>query len=735
MFDYCLGIYEYSFNLFDQIANEISKHFLIEKIIDYELHKNDCESYISIIYYYDTYCNSKSISIKKENILKYYKDHNTDKIKVKYILFSCSDQEKINTSNNSYIVELKKKLRQYIVKQNGTDKYLSIHITDMKKDSLFLGNFIKKITTLYKSVEDDQIIEKKRLLDDVTLFTEYNLVINISKNNDHQQSAYLFGSNYKLKFKNLNKKKFFNYQYCLGEHNSLYKLLQCDQTVNFCKNKMNKISDVIGIYEINKNYMETFYKEINDQGFVTEKQKNKILYVSKNNILLILDNYNDIMTVEDYIFSSYEHKIIYGLKNNIQKCAIPFKNHLESYYNLRNMTIIKMFDKQFMLKSVYKKDWHRENYQKNIMLTWDNHYSIWITAIWNSFQHFGNTSYTKLNFRRKYGNIIHAIDYPEEYIYTVQSITQKSEIISLNIHNDDSQIQLDINQIINSNKSLLTINNPHVIHSNNRSIVTTDFNHVSKKILLDKNIINSEKYGLYDALGTKNCLQFNLINNENLFSKYCGIPFHGWDKSVEKIFKIYDFKFNIPFDIHFINKILFSMKELALNIHNNKIYHNDIQSYNICINQDVDITLIDYERYNFFKDKRRRYTYGSALNKLHGIIFSSPLYMYLCLKNKFIYSVFIDFEEFNDIKNKLKKYNFDYNIDEKNMIISYPIIYSFDKYIFSNYTNINLVFEHLKYLKSKKCIDNDKYNLKIIKSVNDSIELFPIMTQGNKYFR
>ena len=732
MFDYCLSIYEYTFNLFDQIVNEISKHFLIEKIIDYELYKDNCESYIDIIYYNDIHCNLKSISVKKEKLLQYYKNYNVDKIKIKYILFSCSDQENINTENNLYIVELKKKIRKYIVKQNGADKYLSIHITDMKKDSLFLGNFIKKITTVYKCIEENnKIIQKKRTFDNISLFTEYNLVINISRMNDYQQSAHLFGNNYKLLLKNIDKKNFFNYQYCLGEKDGMCKLLHCGQTLDLCKNKM-KISDVIEIYEINKNDMGTFYKEINDREYVFEKQGNKILYISKNNVLVILDNYDDIMYTEDYIFSNHEHKMLFGLKKDIHKCAIPFKNYLESYYDIRSMTIIKMFDKQYMLKNIYEKDWHRSNYRKNIMQTWDDNYSIWMTVIWNSFEHFGNTSFTKLRFRREYGNIIHAIDYPEEYIYTVQSITQKSEINNLNICNDDSKILLDINSILNNTENLFTLKNPQIIHSNNRSIVMTDFNHVSKKILLEKSIIDSEKYGLYDVLGTKNCLQFNLLNDDNLVSKYCGIPFHGWHKQMEKIFEIYNFKFNIPFDINFVNKILCSMKNLALNIHNNKIYHNDIQSYNICINQDVDITLIDYERYNFFQNKKRRYTYGSVLNKLHGVIFSSPLYIYLCLKNKSIYSVFIDFEEFNDVKNKLKNYNFNYNIDEINMIISYPINYSFDKYIFSNYININLVFEYLKY---NKCKNNDKYSLKFFKNDNDGIELFPIMIQGNKYFK
>lgn len=707
-FNYCSIIYEYDFSKLNMILSYYSNIFIVDKIIDYSLNKNDISDFINIIYSNDVYCGEKAMKCKKDILLSYFENNPTkDNLKIKIIILD--HLKSIKTSTNEYIVNIKKKLRELMLKiDRPYNKYLPIHITDYKKDSEFLELLSYKLSTDYTLKIKNKIHSVKRDIKNVKLWTDYNVVLYFSNvTGKHGDDKIHLGTNHSAIDLVSNNSDIFKYNVGITD---IYKfnelLLEINGDMNKDKN-ITKMSNVLEVVEFVSNYKNEVVKKLLKYGNLISESTNSELYSLPNGLYLIIKE-KYINKILKYIHEQAKNKMVFALKSRVNDLHIDIIDYLSPLYNIYGTFICKTDDKEEVLKRIYKKDCHRNGYMEDMLKTWDN-ISMWIIVNWDSFKCYVNTSIVKLNYRKKYGNLIHAIDYPNEYCSTVVDLMKNNIMI---YNTTDCKVD-EILLSIKNDEVLYKSDDMKLIHDSHKSIVYL-FNYEDYIVIkknqkndTDNKMSTAEKYGLIDNINNDNCSKFLYIDKLSCYTKYYGVPFHGWHTDIDKIIKKNNFEFLFDFNIDYVKKLMNTIQKMAIQISEKHIYHNDIEAYNICLNKNGDVHLIDFERYGFSLRRKIRYTLGNNIIRLHNIIFTSPLYVYLCYLNGKYYLPFIDGDDYIYVKSQLQKYNFEYEIDDVNMIISYPI----DKYkeIFKTLIDIN---QYSKSQLSKKKNNNFKLTLK-----------------------
>jgi len=198
IFNYCSLIYEYDFIKLNTILEYYSTHFTIHNIIDYKVNKKDINSFMKILYSYDIHCNKNAIEHKVGVLNNYLNDTQKESIKIKFIILECLKSDVYNDKTNNYIRNIKKGLRQLIAElDNNKSHYLPIHITDYKKDSIFLNLLIYKLTTSYTLKNKNNILNVERDINNVPLMIDSTMLLFFSKHTDkHKDDKIYLGTNH-----------------------------------------------------------------------------------------------------------------------------------------------------------------------------------------------------------------------------------------------------------------------------------------------------------------------------------------------------------------------------------------------------------------------------------------------------------------------------------------------------------------------------------------------------------
>lgn len=720
-FNYCSLLYEYDFPKLNAIINYYSNHFIIYNIINYELNEIDIKSFINILYSHDIYCNEIAINSKINTLTKYFNDTKKKSINLKFIILKWIDNDKYNDKTNNFIRNIKKELRKLIIKLNDNKQYyLPIHITDHKTDSMFLELVIHKLTTSYTLKSNNKILDVRRNLNNYSLFKNSSILIFFSNTTEkHKEDKIFLGNNHSSNGYITDIKNSFKYNVGLSNLiNFRKKIKNIDEKFHIGVN----FSSVIEVTEFILDEWNNISKKLNDKYKLISKKEDIEIYSADNGIYLLINNDASI-NLQTYIHEQSKNKMLFALKSNVKKLYNDIQNYLKKSYEITGSFIIKTNDKEKTIKKIYKKDSTREKYMNEIMNTWDD-ISMWFICEWNTFKCYVNTSVIKLIYRKYNSNVIHSIDYPDEYLSTIIGILSTNIKVYNILDTNDFENKLDL---IYKSKDIFNYKNKNILHNSHRSSIelfTDNEILVKKNIKLQNNYIDiSEKHGLIDNINHNNCLQFMYIDNDNCITKFSGIPLHGWHSNIEDIIKTTKFQFQFSFDIKYIKYLINSIRNIAINMTNNKIYHNDLEAYNICLDSKGKINIIDFERYGYREKREIRYTIGNLLKRFYCSVFTSPLYLYMCYKHGNYYLPFINADEFINVKSKLKNYNFNYNIDNENMIISYNI---------EDYKNILKILLHINKYRSIRISfnkDKDKYEL----NINDKIFYPFLIKKGTDY--